>query len=263
VTEIKETLQILKARWQEASLLIGLGFLASLFTGILRVHRGYRLWIVFICIDGMLLIVQTLLYLGFLRTVYLESDKQQSPLNLLQKGKHFFWRLCGLGLLYIIVLSILLRVIFWIVKIVTPIDGSLKEVAPIVGQLCLSIAMLILIKVSLLIPALIIVLDCGAFESFKFIKKCRLRDAGELIALFCFQVASPLLGAFLPKLAEAKTILQYTLGIIPSTILYFISFIVSVMAVRFVASLGLVHDEQPRVLDFEDLRKYSNRDLKE
>jgi hypothetical protein len=40
---------------------------------------------------------------------------------------------------------------------------------------------------------------------------------------------------------------------------------IAVMAVRFVASLDLVYDNKQASgdIDFEDLRKYSNRDLKE
>ena len=255
MTEIKKTLAILRARWPEATLLIGLGFLASLFGGILRVYRGYRSWVVFTCIA--LLLIEVLLYLGFLRTVYLESNKRQSPFSLLQKGKRFFWRLCGLGLLYIIVLGLLVQVIFWTMKIIAPIDGSLKDVRPIVGRLCLAVAMLILIKLYLLIPALIIVLDCGAFESFRFLRRCKLLYAKELLAVYCIQLATPLLWCFLPVRKEVTTVAQSILGLSCYIIWNLLTLMILVMAVRFVASQNLVYDDRSISLDSQDLLKPS------
>jgi len=250
MTEIKKTLSILEARWPEVTLLIGLGFLASLFSGILRVYRGYHSWVVFTCIG--LLLIEVLLYLGFLRTVYLESNKRQSPFSLLRKGKHFFWRLCGLGLLYIIVLGLLVQVIFWTMKIVTPIDGSLKDVTPMVGRLCLSVAMLILIKLYLLIPALIIVLDCGAFESFRLLRRCKLLDAKELLAVYCIQLATPFLWYFLPVRKEVTTVAQSILGLSYYVIWNLLTLMILVMAVRFVGSLDLVYDSSPSSPNSED-----------
>ena len=253
MTEIKKTLAILKARWPEVILLIGIGFLASLFSGISKVYRGYFSWALLTCIG--LLLIEVLIYLGFLRTVYLEGDKRQSPLVLLQAGKDFFLRLCGLGLLYMIVLGLLVQVIFWIMKTVTPIDGSLKEVAPMVGRLCLSIAMVILIKVYLLIPALIIVLNCGAFESFRFLRRYKLLDAKELLAVYGIQMATPFLWCFLPVRKEVTTVAQSILGLSYYVIWNLLTLTILVMAVRFVASQNLVYDDRSRSLNAEDLLK--------
>ena len=250
MTEIRKTLAILKARWLEVAFLIGIGFLASLFGGIAKVHRGYYSWILLTCIG--LLLIQVLIYLGFLRTVYLEGNKRQSPLSLLQKGRCFFWRICGLGLLYMIVLGLLVQIIFWIIKIVTPIDGSLKEVAPMIGRLCLSIAMLILIKLYLLIPALIIVLDCGILKSFKFLKQCKLLDAKELLVVYCIQMATPFLWRFLPAGKEVTIVAQSILGLSYYVIWNLLTLMVLVMAVRFVASLNLVYDSGQSSSDPED-----------
>lgn len=166
---------------------------------------------------------------------------------LLKKGRYFFWRMVKFGLICIPVFFILAWLTFLVIKLFTTIETGFWEtakVAPLVYQLCFTTATLILIKPLLFIPALIIVLDCRVFESFKFFKQFKLSDAKELVTLFCVQAASTLLWIFLPKLGEAKTILQYTLGIIPSIIPHFIGLIVAVMAVRFVASLDLVYDEQ-------------------
>ncbi len=113
----------------------------------------------------------------------------------------------------------------------------------------------ILIKLILLIPALVIVLDCRAFESFKFLKKCRLRNAGELIALFCFQIALGFFWTFLRTLYGAATTSQLTFRIVGSITTCFIGLVIAVMAVRFVASLDLVYDAQTEPLDSQGLLK--------
>jgi len=269
MTEIKKTLAILEARWPEVTLIAGLHILGMLSNKLFRAAKPdlARTWVLlYMAFSFLIMIISIILYLGFLRTVYLEGQKHQSPLVLLRIGKHFFWRMVGFGLLWGLVYLILAWLIFLITKQLTSIDTGFFEtakVAPLVYQLCFIAAMLILIKPFLFIPALIIVLDCGVFGSFKFFKQFKLSDAKELAVLFCVQIASTSLWAFLPKLGEAKTISQYIWGVIPSIVPYFIGFVVSVMAVRFVASLDLLYDNLPASLDLEDLRKYSNRDLKE
>jgi len=115
--------------------------------------------------------------------------------------------------------------------------------------------MLILIKVVLFIPALIIVLDCGVFESFKFLRKCKLLDSRELVALFCLGMVLPFLWFFLRITYNPETTSQYILRSATAAISYVLWLIIAVMAIRFVASLNLVYDNQPSSLDFEDSRK--------
>ena len=122
-------------------------------------------------------------------------------------------------------------------------------------HLLVSVINIILMKFILLIPALVIVLDCRAFESFKFLKNCRLRDARVLIILFCLKIAFPYLRTFLQTLNDTATITQQVFSFADSVITCFIGLIIAVMAVRFVASLNLVYDNQSGSLDFEDSRK--------
>jgi hypothetical protein len=148
--------------------------------------------------------------------------------------------------------------IFLVIKYFTSIDTGFLEtakVAPWLYQLCFIAPMLILIKLVLFIPALIIVLDCGVFESFKFLRKCKLLDARELVALFCLRMVLPFLWIFLQIPYNPATSSQYILRIVSSIIGQFIGLIISVVAVRFVASLHLEYDNQPSFLDFKDSRK--------
>jgi hypothetical protein len=113
--------------------------------------------------------------------------------------------------------------------------------------------MLILIKVVLFIPALILVLDCGVFESFKFLRKCKLLDSRELVALFCLQMVLPFLWIFLRIPYNPETTSQYILRSVPTVIGYVLWLIIAVTAVRFVGSLDLARDRAPRSPDSEDL----------
>ncbi|MBW8038395.1 MAG: hypothetical protein FVQ85_00150 [Planctomycetes bacterium] len=264
MAEIKKTLTILKARWPEVTLIIGLYALAVLSNNLSRATRPdltktlFLLRIPFSLFSLTLMVVSMILNYGFLRTVHLEGQKVQTPMALLKTGRHFFWRMVGFGLIYIVPYFILAWLIFLIIKYFTFIDTGFLEtakVAPWLYQLCSIAPMLILIKVVLFIPALIIVLDCGVFKSFKFLRKCKLLDSRELVALFCLRMVLPFLWIFLQIPYNPATSSQYILRIVSSIIGQFIGLIISVMAVRFVASLHLVYDNQPSSLDFEDSRK--------
>lgn len=264
MAEIKKTLTILKARWPEVTLIIGLYALAILSNNLSRATRPdltktlFLLRIPFSLFSLTLMVVSMILNYGFLRTVHLEGQKVQTPMALLKTGRHFFWRMVGFGLIYIVPYFILAWLIFLIIKYFTFIDTGFLETAkvtPWLYQLCSIAPMLILIKVVLFIPALIIVLDCGVFKSFKFLRKCKLLDSRELVALFCLRMVLPFLWVFLQIPYNPATSSQYILRIVSSIIGQFIGLIISVMAVRFVASLHLVYDNQPNSLDFEDSRK--------
>ena len=264
MAEIKKTLTILKARWPEVTLIIGLYALAVLSNNLSRATRPdltktlFLLRIPFSLFSLTLMVVSMMLNYGFLRTVHLEGQKVQTPMALLKTGRHFFWRMVGFGLIYIVPYFILAWLIFLIIKYFTFIDTGFLETAkvtPWLYQLCFIAPTLILIKLVLFIPALIIVLDCGVFESFKFLKRCKLLDARELVALFCLRMVLPFLWIFLQIPYNPATSSQYILRIVSSIIGQFIGLIISVMVVRFVASLHLVYDNQPSSLDFEDSRK--------
>jgi len=269
MTETKKSLAILKARWPEVTLIVGLYALAVLSNSLSRAARpDLTKILLLLCMlfSLSLMVVSTILNYGFLRTVYLEGQKRQTPMALLKKGRAFFWRMIRFGLLLAIAYFILSWLIFLIIKYFTSIDTGFFEtakVAPWLYQLCFVAPMLILIKLVLFVPALIFVLDCRVFESFKFLRKCKLLDSKELVALFCLQMVLPFLWVFLQIPYNPETTSQYILRSVPTVIGYVLWLTIAVTAVRFVASLDLVYDSQPNSLDFEDLRKYSNSHLKE
>jgi hypothetical protein len=248
MTEIKKTLSILKARWPEATLIVGLYTLAVLSNNLRRAARpDLTRAVSSLCLlfSLTLMVLSMILNYGFLRTVYLEGEKRQTPMALLKKGRYFFWRMVGFGLIYVVPYFILAWLIFLIIKYFTSIDTDFFEtakVAPWLYQFCFIAPRLILIKVVLFIPALIFVLDCRVFKSFKFLKLCKLWEAKELLVLFFISMGLTLLWALLPKLNGIETPLEYIFTVVLSVSGHFIGLMIAVMAVRFVASLNLEYD---------------------
>ena len=255
MTEIKKTLAILKARWPEVILIISIGLLPVLARLVVRPKSmWFFLWLrsIFILIFSLTLLS---LRLGFLRTVYLEGQKRQSIVVLLRTGIHFLWRMIILGLLYCIPLLALTMLSTHVAAGRTaPGETDILRNIFLIRQLLVLIITIILMKFIILIPALLIVLDCRAFESFRFLKYCRLRDARELIVLFCFQMALSCLRIFLRRFYGEAAIPQSIFSIVNSVTTCFIGLIIAVMAIRFVASLNLVYDNQPDSLGLQNSR---------
>jgi hypothetical protein len=269
MTEIKKTLTILKARWREVLIIIGIHVVSLLFYKLMLTMKreltpmqgltefGYYLLII---------LILWILMTGFQRTVYLQGKQRQSPTILLRTGWYFLGRILKLFLIWLPVYCILIWLTFLVTKRVTPVDTGFSKTAqsyPLLYQFYFVFPALILIKPVLFVPALIIVLDCQVSEGFKYLKKCRLFQAREPLVLFLILILFSFSWALLPKLNETTTISQLFLVIFSSVFIQVIGLMATITAVRFVASLGLLREQQPRVLDFEDLRKYSNRDLKE
>jgi hypothetical protein len=115
-------------------------------------------------------------------------------------------------------------------------------------------------KLSLFIPALIITLDCRISESFKYLKKCKLSESKELVALYILSLALPFVWLLLKISYFPETTLQHTLRVGISIIHQVLSLIIAVMAVRFVGSLDLVYDSGIKYTNSEDLIEIPEED---
>jgi hypothetical protein len=259
MTEIKKTLALLKARWPEVMFIIAIDVL-SLSINLSRqiLHpTGQMLHTLITLVSLPFIIITFLLIFGFQRTVYLENQKRQSPLVLLHEGKHFFLRLAALGIIYSLALMCLQILVFWTIKHVAFIDKGFMDTAwgqPLVFLLYSTAFNLILMKLILLIFPLIIVLDCGIFESFKMLSRCRLRNARELVILFLISLGLPFLWTFLPSASvrSGTTISSYFLITTQTIVGQFIDLMMAVMAIRFVASQNLIYDNGSKPLDSQD-----------
>ena len=255
MAEIKKTLAILKARWPEVMLIIALDVLSlsiSMSRQILISHRIRPLFHTLLTLASLPFIIITfLLIIGFQRTVYLEDRKRQSPLVLLREGKHFFLPLAGLGIIYTLALACLQILVLWAMKHVAPDFMHTRWGLSLVYQLPSISVSLILMKPVLLIFPLIIVLDCGIFESFKMLGRCRLRDARELVILFLLSLGLTFLLTFLPS-RPSTTMSHYLIPTAHVVVGQFIDLMIAVMAIRFVASQNLRYDTGVKPLDSQD-----------
>ncbi|MHC4726061.1 MAG: hypothetical protein ACYS17_02445 [Planctomycetota bacterium] len=266
MTETKKTLAILRARWPEVTLIIGLSSLVELsysMFGFTEPDVTKTFFLPSLLFILSLTVVSIILSYGFLRTIHLEGPKEQTPLDLLKTGSLFFWRMVGFGFIYAGLYFILSMLIFSIAKNFTSTNTGFIESAkssPWLYQLCSTATMLIMIKILLFIPALIIVLDCRVADSFKLLSKFKLFKSKELVALFCFSTTIHLLWLLLKIPENPETISQYILTIGTIVIGQVLGLTVTVTAVRFVSSLNLVYDSGTKDLNSEDLLKNQTED---
>ena len=228
--EIKETLAILKTRWLEVALIIGLGFLPNLLIRIFRNYPGFLNWVSLLVLFVSVLV--TIISAGFLRTVYLEQDKRRSLPDLMLIGIHFFWRILG----FTILCGSVVMLFVWLVRAIT------DTTFPFATRISLTFITLILAKLTLLIPAIIIILDCSLSKSFGFMWKIKLLKAKPLLMIFLIKVVIlPYLLLFFPNFHCPLSVItwSYTLSALHSIMLRFLTLMVQVMAVRFVGSLGI------------------------
>lgn len=255
MTETKETLEILKARWREIVLIIALDVLSfsiNMSWLILRPREPVPLFHTLITLASLpFAIITFLLIIGFQRTVYLEGRKRQSPLVLLREGKHFFLPLAGLGIIYTLAMACLQILVLWAIKHAALDFMDTRWGISLLYQLPSISVRLILMKPVLLIFPLIIVLDCDIFTSFKMLGRCRLRDARELVILFLISLGLPFLWALLPS-QHGITISNYFLTILQVITGQFIDLMVVVMTIRFVTAQNLIYDNSSKPLDSQD-----------
>lgn len=232
MNEIKETLAILKARWHEVTLIIGLWFLHRLIVLTLKIYPNITLVsFVTLSMSLFILVVST----GFLRTVYLEQEKRQSLPDLMRIGKHFFWRILGVGILY----GLAMMLFPWLLSIIFKGD----TISPLVKQIRFPFIQLILAKLILLTPAIIIVADCSLYRSFGIMRKVKILKAKPLLIFYLIGgIVMPfLLMLFSPGFLRAHLSITWGDAIytLYSVISHIMALMVSVMAVRFVSSLGI------------------------
>jgi hypothetical protein len=247
MTQIKESLTILKARWLEVAVIIGLAtcrvvlHLVRLGVPEQRPFISNILLSAYGIIALSLYVMALLLRFGFLRTAYLQGQQRASLWKLLRTGVHFLWRMIVLGALYRLPLvAFVLFSLNFLARRFSPEDTrQFSFWAPQLFYLTFNV---VLVKLIVLLPALVIVLDCGPLESFKFLKRCRILQAKELILLFYAQVALSFLPALVPHQYDLPRPGQVVLHVSYVFVVSVLGLIISLTAVRFVGSLDFVYD---------------------
>ena len=239
MNEIKEAIAILKTRWLEAALIIGLWFLPNISNRIFRIYPSLRILGSLVGIGIFLLVA--IISIGFLRTVYLEQDKKRSLSELMRIGKHFFWRFFGFAML----LGSVMMLYTGLLRVIIPYRAS-STAFPLAHRIGFTLITIALAKLSLLIPAIIIVLYCSLFKSFGIMWKVKLLKAKPLLVVYLIQIiVLPYLLLFLQNLHGVQTTIPmgYALSTLYSIMLRILALMVQVMAVRFISPLAIDHNE--------------------
>lgn len=248
MNEIKDTIAILKARWPEVFLIVSIQALSTFGIALLPQVGGLNslLGLAIMACMLWLMLLTLLLPAGFLRSVHLEGPKRQSPLDLLQIGRHFLWRIVRLGLLWTPAYLSLAWMVFMIAKrpeVTDPGFWKTAETDPVVFCCCFAVARLILIKPALLILPIVIVTDCRIWPSFELLKRFKLADAEGPVALFVASASLTVLWAFLTPADSVSSISPHIVRFLMALTQLLVDLMVAVAAVRFVGSAGLVQGE--------------------
>ncbi len=232
-------LKIIKYRWPEVVLIIGIGALASISIYLpgkeISEETEFPPQFLYQLILGGIGMIITW---GFLRTACLNNLQQQQPFGLFKTGLHFLIRMIAFRLLFGLVGFCFLFFVYQIVSQLFTVNKELIDAAkdlPWTFNLCIFFTMLLLMKPFLLIPAIIVVLDCKVLESFRLFWQYQLRKAAGLVVLFCIQLLTP----FLAILLKPRSVIAYIALILAALITSFIEFLVYITAVKFVSNENL------------------------
>jgi hypothetical protein len=165
---LQRVIEILKVRWAEAVMLVGL--FAGLSALAVRVSQEFysmdtiaRLpfWSSFGLGAGLmtLSILLGMLFTGFLRSAALEPLTPRQPLDLLRTGRPYFWKLFLPYLVFNLLLTLLALLLLFFLHFLLYQKLPAEQVPDWLLRLCQIIALAILIKPFLLVPNLIILQD--------------------------------------------------------------------------------------------------------
>ena len=245
---IREAFLILKTRWPEAAMLIVL----AIALGILNMNfftteeSNASPEPVYALLSLLIMVFFLLFKLGFLSTANKSKDQHQQPLTLLKEGRRFFWRFALLGILYV---TTYLVITFAIMPFFAPQDianSNPEKLMPVFEKVMLLdyiIVTLVFMKFIIFLPALVIANDVTVPLSFSLLKHCKLKEAKGLVILFLIPMAINVIWMLLPDF-EIELKYQKIISILPALVNHCLNLIIAVAAIRFVASLDLLYDNE-------------------
>ena len=183
------------------------------------------------------LVIGQIMGLGFLRSVYEEADISRSPFELILMGRRFFWRIVGFSILLAAASIIISYFTFELLRQFGFVNLEFIEAPLWLNQLYFTPAAVILLKPTLFIPAFVVVVNCRLFESFGYLKKCRLLNAKDLIILFVIAWGLSFVQAFLPEFTLSAPVYQYFLHAFFAGLSVILTFAISLGAVLFIGGM--------------------------
>ena len=222
--EIEKTLATMKARAKETAIIVLLHSTTSLIVSVpktLGIDTIDPLWFFLVLRFGIMIFASICLY-GFLRSVYLNQSNKRTIGGLMKIGKSFFWRIFTFWLL----MSMVVIPLAWIVSFVVK--------GPALYRMQFWVFSVILIKPMILIPAIIITLDCTLATSFGLLKRYKLFEAKELIFMYLLMLAVSSLWIFSTSIPASLQSMKPVFGVFLTIIKSFIYVAIFITAIRFV-----------------------------
>lgn len=174
---MRQVYEILKVRWPEAVMLIGLYTGAS----VLYQHLAGQFeptsggdgpqmpWgpSFLLGLGSMILfIVLQMQIWGFLRTAALQPTEPRSPMELLRTGSPFFWRLLGFQVLFFLALLFVASVVITLLGILIFRQHAVRDLPVWLHSLSFFLSFLLLLKPFVLMPAMVLVYEYRLSEAF-------------------------------------------------------------------------------------------------
>jgi hypothetical protein len=197
------TLHILRARWQEVLLIVGLqaasgfAFMQAMKSGGSETEAveilpfAALLFVIFAVVAKMLAI-------GFARTSFTDGPLHYEPWPLLKIGHHYFWRIVGFELFIGLITASVVVGLYMLTMIggANP-EAMNKEQMSTAMLYCATGGILLMAKPMLFGPAAILVTDCGIFGAFGWLSWLRIFKAKMLLAAYVVWIATALAPSFI------------------------------------------------------------------
>lgn len=237
-----KTFYILRTRWQEVLLIVGLQA-ASGFAFMETMQDGDKadtaailpfaafLFVVFA-------VVAKMLALGFARTSFTDGPLHYDPWPLLKIGHHYFWRIVGFELLVSLITAAVVVGLYMLTMLggTNPETMSTEQTRAVMLY-CAAGGILLMAKPMLLGPAAILVTDCGVFGAFGWLSWLRLFAAKKLLAAYMVWVATALAPSFIAHYGGRAFVDTYAVMAGFSIIAGILTLVIYVTAVKVVGDV--------------------------
>jgi len=199
------TLHILRARWQEVLLIVGLqaaggfAFMQAMKGGVSGADATEILpFAAFLF--AIFAVAAKMLTIGFARTSFTDGPLHYEPWPLLKIGHHYFWRIIGFELLIgLITASVVVGLYMLSLLGGANPETMNKEQINTIALYCAAGGILLMAKPMLFGPAAILVTDCGVFGAISWLSWLRLFKAKKLLAAYVVWVATALAPSFIAQ----------------------------------------------------------------
>jgi hypothetical protein len=184
-----ETFSILKARWQEVLLIVGLQGVAQYAIMHMTGTDEKTITSDTVALTAMIysfgFVVVKLLSLGFARTSFTDGPMQWNPWPLMKIGHHFFWRVVGFEILVYSIIILLSIPLALVAKAVFYSQAEVsQELMMKLVPICMGPAMLVMARPFIFGPANILVTNAGIGEAYSYLRYFSMRRHGKLLAVY-------------------------------------------------------------------------------